>query len=38
MGDIIRTHKELNVWKASIELATEIYKLTKGFPEKKLMA
>ena len=35
MEEKIRTHKELNVWKASIELVTEIYRLTKGFPKEE---
>ena len=36
MGEILKTHKELNVWKESIEMVTEIYKVTKGFPKEEL--
>ena len=28
----MKTHKELDVWKDSIELVVSIYKATKGFP------
>ncbi len=29
---LIKPHKKLNVWKKSINLITEIYKITKSFP------
>jgi len=29
---MIRTHKDLDVWKKSIEFVTEIYKITLQFP------
>ncbi len=32
----MRTHKDLEVWKKSIELVTSIYKLTKGFPKEEM--
>lgn len=28
-------HKELDVWKRSVELVTQIYKLTKSFPPEE---
>ena len=31
----IKTHKDLDVWKKSIELVTAIYKITKTFPEEE---
>jgi four helix bundle protein len=31
----MKTHKDLDVWKDSIELVVEIYKLTKGFPREE---
>lgn len=31
----IRTHKDLDVWNKSMELAEEIYQLTKGFPREE---
>lgn len=30
-----RTHKDLEVWKKSVEFVTEIYKITESFPEKE---
>jgi four helix bundle protein len=30
-----KPHKKLNVWKTSIELVTEIYILTRSFPEEE---
>lgn len=30
-----KTHKDLEVWKKSLELVTEIYKITENFPEKE---
>jgi len=32
----IKTHKDLNVWNAAMELVTNIYKLTKSFPKEEL--
>lgn len=32
----IRTHKDLDVWKKSIELAQEIYRFTKNFPQEEI--
>ena len=31
----MKTHKDLDVWKDSIELVVEIYKVTKGFPREE---
>lgn len=30
-----KTHKDLEVWKKSVELVTEIYNITDTFPEKE---
>ena len=30
-----KPHKKLNVWKSSVELVTEIYSITKAFPEQE---
>jgi len=30
-----RPHKKLKVWQKAIELVTEIYKMTEGFPSKE---
>jgi four helix bundle protein len=32
----MKTHKDLEVWKRSIELVTRIYTLTRGFPKEEL--
>ena len=32
----MKSHKELDVWKDSIELVIDTYKLTKGFPKEEL--
>jgi four helix bundle protein len=32
----MKTHKELDVWKDSIELVVKIYHITKGFPKEEL--
>lgn len=32
----IRSHKDLNAWKKSVELVTEIYQVTKRFPGEEL--
>lgn len=31
----MKTHKDLDVWKLSIEFVTEIYNLTKDFPKEE---
>ena len=33
---IIKTHKDLDVWKKSVSLVTLIYEMTKGFPKDEL--
>jgi len=32
----MRTHKDLDVWKKSIDMVTTIYKLTSHFPKEEL--
>ncbi len=32
----MKTHKDLDVWKNSIELVTEVYRVTKLFPKEEL--
>ncbi len=32
----MKTHKDLNAWKNSIELVCEVYRLTKTFPKEEL--
>ena len=32
----IRSHKDLNVWKKSIDLVDIIYKVTKSFPKEEI--
>jgi four helix bundle protein len=32
----MKTHKELDVWKDSIDLVIETYRVTKGFPKEEL--
>ena len=32
----MKSHKDLEAWKKSINLVTEIYKLTSGFPKEEL--
>ena len=32
----MRTHKDLDVWKKSIEFVTEIYQVTNSFPKHEL--
>lgn len=34
-GNKIRTHKDLEVWKNSIEFVKEVYKVTSAFPESE---
>jgi len=31
----IKTHKDLDVWKKSMDLVEEVYRLTKGFPDSE---
>jgi len=33
---MVKTHKDLDVWKESIELTKEIYKLTGQFPKEEI--
>ncbi len=33
---MIKTHKDLDVWKKSIEFVTNIYKTTKSFPKSEV--
>jgi four helix bundle protein len=35
-GGIKRAHKKLDVWKESVSLATEIYKMTEMFPKEEI--
>jgi len=35
-GKNTKTHKDLEIWKEGIKLVTEIYKLTKDFPDEEL--
>lgn len=32
----MRTHKDLDVWKKSLEFVTEIYKVSKDFPKEEM--
>jgi len=32
----MKNHKDLDVWKLSMDLVTDIYKLTYGFPKEEL--
>lgn len=32
----IKTHKDLDVWKKSMNLAEEVYELTQGFPKEEI--
>lgn len=36
MADKIKTHKDLDLWKESIELVKKVYKITSNFPEKEV--
>ncbi|MGA1847606.1 four helix bundle protein [Deferribacter abyssi] len=36
MSDGVKSHKDLDVWKKSMDLATEIYKITKSFPKEEM--
>ena len=33
---MVRTHKDLDVWKLGIELVEKIYKATTGFPKEEI--
>lgn len=32
----MRTHKDLDAWKLSVEFVTEVYKITRNFPKEEL--
>ena len=32
----IKSYKDLDVWKAAMELATDVYGVTKGFPKEEI--
>ncbi len=32
----IKTHKDLDVWKISVDITTQIYEITKGFPKTEM--
>jgi len=36
MSKEIRNHKDLEVWKKSMDLVSNIYKITESFPNKEL--
>ena len=36
MSNKIRNHKDLEVWKKSMDLVSNIYKITESFPNKEL--
>lgn len=33
--DMVKTHKDLDVWKNAVDFVTEIYKLTEKFPKSE---
>lgn len=33
---MVRTHKDLDVWKKSIRFVTDVYKMTESFPKSEL--
>ena len=33
----IKTHKDLDVWKKSVDLVTSIYEVTKAFPKDEIL-
>lgn len=37
-GEILRGHKNLEVWRESIKLVKQVYKITVGFPREELYA
>ena len=36
MSEGIKNHKDLEVWKKSMDLVSNIYKITESFPNKEL--
>ena len=36
MAGKIRTYRDLNIWKASIQLVKDVYKLTEQFPKQEV--
>jgi len=36
MGDELKTHKDLDAWKRSLDLVEMIYKVTRAFPQEEL--
>jgi len=36
MGEGIKIHKDLQVWQKAMELAKEVYLLTRSFPKEEL--
>lgn len=36
MGDKIKNHKDLDVWKKSMDLVDAIYRITRSFPNEEL--
>lgn len=36
MGKMINSYQDLEVWKKTMELVTDIYKITQSFPKKEL--
>lgn len=34
--DGVRTHRHLDVWKEAMDLAKEVYSLTKDFPKEEI--
>lgn len=36
MGKKIRTYRDLNIWKAGIELVKDTYRLTEKFPKQEI--
>jgi len=36
MNKEIRNHKDLEVWKKSVDLVSNIYKITESFPNKEI--
>lgn len=36
MGERVKTHKDLDIWKKGVDLVTDIYKITGKFPKKEI--
>jgi len=36
MNEKLRTHKDLDAWKKSLDLVEMVYEITKGFPQEEL--